>query len=140
MHRAARLQFVRFEPLGRRPGRPSGGASWPRSFRRGFQHRLFRERVPLMAETITAAVGTAPAPNRFEDVETIQSLLNQVPATRGGPAPLLDVDGICGPLTIGAIRKFQKHHFGWQDGRVDVNQATLAKLNEFDLDPATVNA
>ncbi|HEY4563369.1 MAG TPA: hypothetical protein VIJ36_10340, partial [Thermoanaerobaculia bacterium] len=45
--------------------------------------------------------------------------------------------GICGPLTIGAIRRFQQHHFGWQDGRVDVNNVTMAKLNEFDLDPAT---
>jgi hypothetical protein len=92
-----------------------------------------------MAETITAAVGTAPAPNRFSDVETVQSLLNQVPPGSGGPSPLLDVDGICGPLTIGAIRKFQQHHFGWQDGRVDVNNVTLAKLNEFDLDPANGN-
>lgn len=92
-----------------------------------------------MAETITASVGTAPAPNRFEDVETVQSMLNQVPPNRGGPSPLLDADGICGPLTIGAIRKFQQHHFGWQDGRVDANNVTITKLNEFDLDPATGN-
>src|SRR5262245_23968377 len=92
-----------------------------------------------MAESITASVGTSPAPNRFEDVETIQSLLNQVPTNRGGPVPLLDLDGICGPLTIAAIRRFQQHHFGWQDGRVDANNVTIAKLNEFDLDPATGN-
>src|SRR3954453_18344624 len=92
-----------------------------------------------MAETISAAVGTSPAPNRFGDVETIQSMLNQVPPARGGPSPLLDLDGICGPLTIAAIRKFQKFHFGWQDGRVDVDNVTIAKLNEFDLDPATGN-
>lgn len=93
-----------------------------------------------MAETIHAAVGTAPAPNNFQDVETIQSLLNQVPTNKGGPTPLLDLDGITGPLTIGAIKKFQNFHFGHADGRVDPGQKTLAKLNEFDLDPATGNA
>ena len=72
-----------------------------------------------MAESITAAVGTPPAPNRFQDVETIQTLLNQVPPADGGPVPLLDVDGICGPLTIGAIRKFQRRQLGFEDGRVD---------------------
>jgi peptidoglycan hydrolase-like protein with peptidoglycan-binding domain len=87
-----------------------------------------------MAETITASVGTSPAPNRFQDVETIQSLLNQVPPNQGGPQPLLDLDGICGPLTTGAIRRFQQFQFNFQDGRVDPNQRTLAKLNEFDLD------
>jgi peptidoglycan hydrolase-like protein with peptidoglycan-binding domain len=92
-----------------------------------------------MAETITASVGTSPAPNRFQDVETIQSLLNQVPPNQGGPQPLLDLDGICGPLTTGAIRRFQQFQFNFQDGRVDPNQRTLAKLNEFDLDPAVGN-
>src|SRR5262245_50233720 len=93
-----------------------------------------------MAETITAAVGTTPALNRAQDVETIQTLLNQVPANQGGPNPLLDLDGLIGPLTIGAIRKFQSFHLGFNDGRVDPGQKTLAKLNEFDLDPATGNA
>ncbi|MBI3408030.1 MAG: hypothetical protein HY040_06695 [Planctomycetes bacterium] len=37
-----------------------------------------------MAETISAASGTSPAPNRPQDVETVQSLLNQVPAEQGG--------------------------------------------------------
>lgn len=92
-----------------------------------------------MAETITAAVGTAPASNRPQDVETIQSMLNQVPPNQGGPTPLLDADGMVGPLTIGAIKKFQKFHFGFQDGRVDPNQKTHTKLNEFDLDPTTGN-
>lgn len=92
-----------------------------------------------MAESISASVGSGGA-NRFIDVETIQSLLNQVPTASGGPTPLLDADGIVGPLTIGAINKFQKFHFGWQDGRVDPNNKTITKLNEFDLDPATGNS
>ncbi len=51
---------------------------------------------------------------------------------KGGPAPKLDVDGLVGPKTIGAIQKFQLHHFGFKgaDGRVDPDGATLAKLNE----------
>lgn len=88
-----------------------------------------------MAENINAAVGTSPAPNNFEDVETIQSLLNQVPDGEGGPSPLLDVDGICGPLTIAAIRRFQQRQLNFNDGRVDVNQQTFAKLITFDNDP-----
>lgn len=92
-----------------------------------------------MAESITAAVGTPPAVNRAPDVETIQVLLNQVPALNGGPQPLLDVDGLIGPKTIGAIRKFQQTNLGFQDGRVDPNQKTLAKLNEFDKDPTIGN-
>ena len=92
-----------------------------------------------MAETINAAVGTSPAPNNFQDVETVQSLLNQVPFDQGGPQPLLDTDGICGQLTIAAIRKFQQFHLGFNDGRVDANKNTLARLNTFDVDPAVGN-
>jgi hypothetical protein len=87
-----------------------------------------------MAQTITAAVGRMGALNRPDDVKTVQKLLNQVPATSGGPKPLLDPDGICGPKTIAAIQTFQVRHFGWPgaDGRVDPNGPTLAKLNQFD--------
>jgi hypothetical protein len=48
------------------------------------------------------------------------------------------VDGKCGTKTKKAIQLFQLHHFGWSgaDGRVDPGQQTLAKLNEFDPDPA----
>jgi len=86
-----------------------------------------------MARNITASVGSGGT-NRFDDVETIQELLNAVPADEGGPNPLLDVDGICGPKTTAAIRHFQQTQFGWAgtDGRVDPNQRTLNKLNEFD--------
>ena len=72
--------------------------------------------------------------DRPADVKTVQELLNQVPATSGGPRPLLEPDGRSGPKTIAAIQAFQLHHFGWSgaDGRVDPAGPTLAKLNEFD--------
>jgi hypothetical protein len=65
-------------------------------------------------------------------VIVIQRALNDVPPDQGQPAPLLVVDGICGPKTKNAIQKFQLKHFGWKgaDGRVDPDHQTIAKLNE----------
>lgn len=73
--------------------------------------------------------------NRKDDVLRIQKLLNRVATTDGGPMPPLAEDGITGPLTIGAIRNFQK----WQklavvDGRVDPAGPTLRRLNEVKKD------
>ena len=91
-----------------------------------------------MSKTISASVGLHGV-NRSDDVTTVQQLLDKVPASQGGPVPLLVVDGISGPKTREAIQKFQLHHFGWggADGRVDPGQQTLAKLNEFDTSPVT---
>jgi hypothetical protein len=82
--------------------------------------------------TITASVG-ANGKNRYEDVRTIQDALNQVPVTDGGPVPPLKVDGIVGPKTLGAIKKFQKQACGfqWPDGTVEVGRKTHQKLREF---------
>jgi peptidoglycan hydrolase-like protein with peptidoglycan-binding domain len=87
-----------------------------------------------MAKSISASVGEGGV-NRSADVKTIQELLNQIPVSKGGPQPLLAVDGLVGPKTIGAIRQFQKFHFGWSDGRVDTNNVTIAKLNELTAIP-----
>jgi peptidoglycan hydrolase-like protein with peptidoglycan-binding domain len=89
-----------------------------------------------MPKTITASVGLN-GKNKDPDTRTVQQLLNKVPAGQGGPKVPLEVDGICGRLTRGAIHNFQLHHFGWSgaDGRVDPSMQTLAKLNEFDPDP-----
>ena len=63
--------------------------------------------------------------NRPTDVELVQRLLNAVPSAKGGPLPILDVDGQCGPLTCGAIRRFQTtNHVGFPDGRLDPGQQT----------------
>jgi len=87
-----------------------------------------------MSRQISASVGRMGGRNLPDDVRTVQELLNEVPATAGGPAPPLVPDSICGPKTIGAIQAFQLHHFGFSgaDGRVDPGGRTLAKLNEFD--------
>jgi hypothetical protein len=62
-------------------------------------------------------------------VLTVQRLLNGVPPGEGQPTPLLAEDGWIGPKTVGAINRFQKKQFGWQDGRVDPKGPTLRRLN-----------
>ncbi len=86
-----------------------------------------------MAKTISASVGRGGV-NRQADTVTIQELLNRVPVSSGGPTPLLDVDGLCGPITTSAIQNFQLKQWGWAlaDGRVDPAGPTLARLNDFD--------
>ena len=59
-----------------------------------------------MAQTISASVGRGGF-NREEDTRTVQKLLNRVPPSSGGPVPLLEVDGLCGPKTTNAIQTFQ---------------------------------
>src|SRR5262245_25172888 len=88
-----------------------------------------------MARFISGSVGLGGV-NLKEDVRVIQTMLNQVPAGAGGPSPALATDGLIGPLTIGAIRRFQQQQFGWADGRVDVDNVTIRKLNTFDTTPA----
>ncbi len=91
-----------------------------------------------MPKSIAASVGRL-GKNLGLDTLTVQQLLNGVSESQGGPAPKLDEDSKCGKLTIGAIQKFQLHHFGWSgaDGRVDPDGPTLAKLNELNPDPST---
>jgi hypothetical protein len=71
--------------------------------------------------------------NRADDVRAIQGALSQAPVTQGGAMPPLKIDGICGPVTVGAIQHFQLRHFGRSDQRVDPNGPTLARLNELGL-------
>jgi hypothetical protein len=82
--------------------------------------------------SIVASVGQGGA-NRPTDVLTIQSLLNLLPRQLGGACPKLAMDSWIGPKTIGAIRTFQKRHFGWDDGRVDAQQKTIGRLGELSL-------
>lgn len=65
--------------------------------------------------------------NLTADVMLVQRLLNDVPPDKGGAQPQLEVDGIVGPLTLGAISKFQRT-LGFSDGRVDPGGPTIARL------------
>ena len=91
------------------------------------------------ARNILASVGLGGA-NLSNDVVTVQSMLNHVPSGNGGPTPALDTDGKCGPLTVGAIRKFQFAQFNSADGRVDVGQRTIERLQGFDRGPGAAPA
>ena len=70
--------------------------------------------------SISRSVGSGGR-NAAEDVTTVQMLLN----LRGAS---LAVDGICGPLTIKAIERFQKDTFGWKDGLISPDGKTFAAL------------
>jgi Putative peptidoglycan binding domain/Penicillin-insensitive murein endopeptidase len=61
--------------------------------------------------------------NRRDDVQAVQDLLND----RGGAS--LNPDGICGPATVAAIRKYQSTFMGRPDGRVEPNGATIRRLS-----------
>lgn len=78
---------------------------------------------------IKAAVG-ARGGNNPRDVRTVQSLLNGIGPLEGGPPEMLAVDGIVGPITLGAINAFQTFHLGSNDGRVDVDGRTIRLLRE----------
>jgi len=82
---------------------------------------------PAAPSLISGSVG-AGGVNVRADVILIQSLLNLVPAAFGGPSALLKMDGIVGPLTIAAIRRFQSVAIGFNDGRVDPGGPTLSRL------------
>ena len=77
---------------------------------------------------IQSSVG-AGGTNRPDDARTIQSALNEVPSTKGGPSPALKVDGIVGPKTIAEIRRFQQTHGTVVDARIDPTGRTLIALN-----------
>lgn len=87
-----------------------------------------------MPKSIQAPVG-AGGRNLQLDVVTVQYLLNCVPVGKGGPVPELAVDGLVGPKTIQAIRKFQTTAFGRADGRVDPGGRTIKALVAYDPYP-----
>ena len=59
------------------------------------------------------------ATNSRPDVKYVQYLLTDWRLSSGGRS--LAIDGIAGPLTIAAIREFQRANSGVVDGRVDPN-------------------
>lgn len=83
--------------------------------------------MAIPSKVITASVGVGGA-NRKPDVQLIQTFLNAIPFPKGGPNPLLVVDGLCGSKTCNAISRFQKLQFGTSDGRIDPGYQTLERL------------
>jgi len=77
---------------------------------------------------LSGSVGSGGV-NARPDVLLVQSLLNLVSVPNGGPSRLLAVDGLCGPLTIEVIRRFQSVNLGFTDGRIDPGGRTLARLS-----------
>ena len=88
-----------------------------------------------MPKSISGSVGKG-GKNRFEDVLTIQYLLNCVPASKGGPSKELVLDALCGNLTNAAIIKFQQAALGFADGRVDAGGQTINTLLCYDPYPS----
>ncbi len=79
------------------------------------------------AVAIRASVGQGGA-NNSADTRAVQIALNAVPATPGGAGDSLAVDGLVGPLTVGAITRFQNADCRIKGGRCDPRGPTLALL------------
>ncbi|HUQ95762.1 MAG TPA: peptidoglycan-binding protein [Bryobacteraceae bacterium] len=71
--------------------------------------------------------------NHLQDVKAIQQAVNRVPVSKGGPAQPLSEDGICGPITVLAIRSFQRFNLGFADGRVDPIGKTIQALRAWGM-------
>ena len=86
-----------------------------------------RRRPPLQ---LTGPVGNGGR-NVPADVTLVQFALNLVSAASGGPSRPLSLDGICGPLTVAAINRFQRMHFRGVvgDGRIDPGKRTATRLS-----------
>ena len=82
-----------------------------------------------MTKSISASVGKNGA-NKLNDVTIVQELLNKVPITHGRPLLSLEVDGLCGNLTLIAIGNFQKTGCGfkWPDQLISVGGRTWNQL------------
>ena len=83
--------------------------------------------MPLPANILSGSVGFGGV-NKAADVLLVQRLLNAAPFAKGGPAPALVPDGMCGPKTCGAISRFQNVNLGFSDGRIDMGGMTITAL------------
>src|SRR5262245_2329055 len=72
-----------------------------------------------------SSVGTGGV-NDFMDVIAFQLLLNEWRQLDSLAA--LDVDGLVGQATIGAIEQFQLSRLGFKDGRIDPDGPTMLKM------------
>ena len=82
---------------------------------------------PCLQAQIKSAVGVGAA-NEKVDVKLVQQLLNAISDGSGGPKNKLVEDGIIGPKTIDAIKRFQRFQLGFEDGRIDPKFRTELRL------------
>jgi len=85
---------------------------------------------PDMPVSIGQSVGLGGA-NVPRDVVQIQRALNHVLPELAGADPFLKDDRLVGPVTLGAIKKFQERNFGWSDSRVDPANKTIGLINHY---------
>jgi hypothetical protein len=88
----------------------------------------------MCLKTITATVGKGGA-NIPAEVATVQYLLNGVPPSAGGPLRKLKIDGFAGVVTIEALDRFQKFHFGASESRIQCGEMTFRELKKYDPEP-----
>lgn len=78
-------------------------------------------------EELTGSVGSR-GDNNPDDVLLVQSLLNRVPISEGGPASPLEEDGRYGSRTRNAITIFQRKQDASATGRIAPNGITFVQL------------
>jgi peptidoglycan hydrolase-like protein with peptidoglycan-binding domain len=81
----------------------------------------------LVQLTMNGSVGIG-GDNIWSDVILVQTLLNLIAPNQNQPQSSLAVDGIVGPMTIGAIIQYQSSNTPIVDGLVDVNGPTIISL------------
>lgn len=86
-----------------------------------------------MVRMIARSVGEGAATSwNVPDVKTVLDLLNTVPVRDGGTKESPLQRGVPSGKLIGAIRRFQLHHFGVTNGRIDPDNVTISLLNKYD--------
>jgi len=86
--------------------------------------------APNMPVTIGHSVGLGGT-NAAPDVVQVQRALNHVLPELAGASPFLKDDGLVGPVTLAAIKKFQDRNFSWSDSRVDPANKTIGLINHY---------
>lgn len=85
--------------------------------------------MPVPSSVLKGSVGFG-GKNQRADVVLVQSMLSALPAARGGAAPPLKPDGICGAMTASAIKRFQATNQCYPDSRIDTGGKTEKTLLE----------
>ncbi|WP_420553173.1 caspase family protein [Tenacibaculum aiptasiae] len=80
-----------------------------------------------LSQSLSGSVG-ARSENKPSDVLLVQSLLNKVPISEGGPTTQLKEDGKYGSKTRNAIARFQRNQDLVASGRIEPDDLTFTQL------------